>query len=176
MAIDRTQFNLLVDDAGDSTSGTVVDKNKIQTVLLDPIDALIGEPLALTPTVISTGGGTPTYTTQVGRYTKHNKRVTFTAYIVLATFGTLAAGTITIGGLPVASENNAGNVSAITVGYWDALTTAVVNITALIQPNTSVIQLFKVTAATTGLAAAALTKADLTATWNLVISGQYISA
>lgn len=176
MAIDRTQFNLLVDDAGDSTSGTVVDKNKIQVVLLDPIDALIGEPLALTPTVISTGGGTPTYTIQAGRYTKHNKRVAFTAYIVLATFGTLAAGTITIGGLPVASENNAGSVCGVTVGYWDGLTTAVVNITGLIQPNTSVIQLFKVTAATASLAAAALTKADLTAASSLVISGQYIPA
>jgi hypothetical protein len=40
MAIDRTQFNLLVDDSGLGTDGSTLDKSKIQTVLLDPIDAM----------------------------------------------------------------------------------------------------------------------------------------
>lgn len=38
--IDRTNFNALVDDSGAGLDGSVWDKNKIQTVLLDPIDAL----------------------------------------------------------------------------------------------------------------------------------------
>src|SRR3954470_18573009 len=38
MAIDRTQYNLLVDDSGAGTDGSVIDKNKIKVVILDPID------------------------------------------------------------------------------------------------------------------------------------------
>jgi hypothetical protein len=44
MAIDRTQYNLLVDDSGAGTDGTVIDKNKFKVVILDPIDTLITDP------------------------------------------------------------------------------------------------------------------------------------
>src|SRR3954469_2269479 len=47
-AIDRTQFNLLVDDDGSGTTGTVVDKNKIQVVILDPLDALFTSTTGIT--------------------------------------------------------------------------------------------------------------------------------
>jgi hypothetical protein len=72
MAIDRTQYNLLVDDSGAGTDGTVIDKNKFKVVILDPIDTLITDPTAFTPTIISSGGGTPTYSLQVGRYRRVN--------------------------------------------------------------------------------------------------------
>lgn len=41
MAIDRTNFNALVDDDGSNTTGSVWDKDAIENVLLDPIDAAI---------------------------------------------------------------------------------------------------------------------------------------
>jgi len=41
MAIDRTPWNALVDDDGSNLVGTVWNKDKIKTVILDPTDAAI---------------------------------------------------------------------------------------------------------------------------------------
>lgn len=41
MPIDRTAFNALADDDGSNTTGSVWDKDAIEDVLLDPIDAAI---------------------------------------------------------------------------------------------------------------------------------------
>ena len=43
MAINRAPFNALIDDDGSGLTGTVWNKAAIQGVLLDPIDALIGD-------------------------------------------------------------------------------------------------------------------------------------
>jgi hypothetical protein len=51
MAIDRTNFNALVDDDGSNTVGTLWIKDKVKTVVLDPIDAA----LATVQTTTSTG-------------------------------------------------------------------------------------------------------------------------
>jgi hypothetical protein len=173
MAIDRTQYNLLVDDSGAGTDGTVIDKNKFKVVVLDPIDTLITDPTAFTPTIISSGGGTPTYSLQVGRYRRVNGWVEITGQITLATFGTLAAGSITIGGLPVAAVNISALASAVAVPFW-TLTTAAIHLPALIQPNTSVIVMQIVTAAVT--TPAAMQKSDLSATSDFVFSAAYPSA
>jgi fructose-1,6-bisphosphatase/inositol monophosphatase family enzyme len=54
VVIDRTQYNLLANDDGSNTVGSVWDKNKVKVVLLDPIDALV------TPsTVTLADGATP---------------------------------------------------------------------------------------------------------------------
>jgi hypothetical protein len=173
MAIDRNQYNLLVDDDGSGTTGTVIDKNKFKVVILDPIDTLITDPTAFTPTIISSGGGTPTYSLQVGRWRRVNGWVEITGQITLATFGTLAAGSITIGGLPVAAVNISALASAVAVPFW-TLTTAAIHLPALIQPNTSVIVMQIVTAAVT--TPAAMQKSDLSATSDFVFSAAYPSA
>jgi hypothetical protein len=173
MAIDRTQYNLLVDDSGAGTDGTVIDKNKFKVVILDPIDTLITDPASFTPTIISSGGGTPTYSLQVGRYRRVNGWVEITGQITLATFGTLAAGSITIGGLPVAAVNISALASAVAVPFW-TLTTAAIHLPALIQPNTSVIVMQIVTAAVT--TPVAMQKSDLSATSDFVFSAAYPSA
>jgi len=54
LLIDRTQYNLLADDDGSNTVGTVWNKNKVKTVLLDPIDTL-----AAPTTVTLADGATP---------------------------------------------------------------------------------------------------------------------
>ena len=54
MAIDRAPWNALVDDDGSNLVGTVWNKDKIKTVILDPVDAA----LASSPTEIPSGGAT----------------------------------------------------------------------------------------------------------------------
>jgi hypothetical protein len=43
MSIDRTAYNLLIDDSGSGLDGTLWTKNQVKTVILDPIDALIAD-------------------------------------------------------------------------------------------------------------------------------------
>lgn len=127
---------------------------------------------AFTPTIISSGGGTPTYTLQLGRYRRLFGLVQVIGHVTLATFGTLAAGNISIGGLPVASVNTSGLQSPGAVTWWNALTTAAIAIPALVAPSSSQIDLFLVTAATTG-PLANLTKANLSSTSDLIFSAIY---
>lgn len=49
MSIDRTNFNALVDDDGTNTTGSIWNKNQIKNVLLDPIDAFVGNGGLWTP-------------------------------------------------------------------------------------------------------------------------------
>ena len=42
MAIDRGPWTALVDDDGSNLVGSVWNKNQIKTVILDPVDALVG--------------------------------------------------------------------------------------------------------------------------------------
>jgi hypothetical protein len=173
MAIDRTQYNLLVDDAGDGTSGTVVDKNKIKVVLLDPIDSMIPDPVAFTPTIVSSGGGTPTYSVQVARWGRSNGQVFVTGRVVITAFGTLAAGSISIGGLPVASLNVA-NLYATAGISWNNFSTAAINVWGLVAPNSQVISLYLNTAAATNNLTQ-VQKTDIAASVDLFFSATYIS-
>jgi hypothetical protein len=127
---------------------------------------------AFTPTIVSSGGGTPTYSLQVGRYRRFLGLVQITGQVALATFGTLAAGSITIGGLPVASANISALSSAAVIPFW-TLTTAAIHLPGLIQPNTSAIVMQIVTAAVT--TPAAMQKSDLVATSDFVFSAIYPS-
>lgn len=69
--------------------------------------SLIAE-ISWTPTLVSSGGGTPTYTTNTGKIIKIGNQVSGTFLIVLSGLGTLAAGTLSIAGLPyTASAANA---------------------------------------------------------------------
>lgn len=155
--------------------GLPFDVVQLQMDAIIAIETLLGAGsapgTAFTPTIISSGGGTPTYTTQVARYRRFLGLVQITGRITLATFGSLAAGTITIGGLPVASVNTSNLYSAVHIPFWNSLTTAVVNVTGYVAPNVSVITMNIVTAAATGVTA--MTKADLSATSDLIFSGIY---
>jgi hypothetical protein len=128
---------------------------------------------AFTPIIVSSGGGTPTYSVQVGRYRRVNGMVQLAGRITLATFGTLAAGTITIQGCPVTSVNIANLYGTCTVPYWAALTTATVNITGYVPPASASLTLHLVTAAVTTMGATQMTKADMTATSDFIFSAIY---
>jgi hypothetical protein len=59
---------------------------------------------SFTPVVVSAGGGTATYTTQIGRYIKIGRLVMGGGRVTLATKGTLAAGAVSITSLPFTSN------------------------------------------------------------------------
>jgi hypothetical protein len=126
-----------------------------------------------TPTVISSGGGTPTYTQQVGRYVKIGRLVYANATVVLATKGTLAVGTVTIGGLPFTAENTAFQISSAAFSSW-ILATAIVYLTGNIAPNASAVSLQHATAAAASLTAT--TVADLAGTSQFVVTVSYVAS
>lgn len=68
-----------------------------------------------TPTVLSSGGGTPTYSTQYGSFTKIGGRVLFEINIQLATLGTLAAGNVSVQGTPFTVNAAANNKPTFSV-------------------------------------------------------------
>jgi hypothetical protein len=58
MAIDRAPWNALIDDDGSNLIGTVWNKDKIKTVILDPVDAaLLAQPSGLQQTITVTTTG-----------------------------------------------------------------------------------------------------------------------
>lgn len=67
MPIDRTEFNLLVDDSGSNNDGSPWNKAAIQDVLLDPIDAAIAPLSSVLPALcnarLTLTSGTPVTTT-----------------------------------------------------------------------------------------------------------------
>lgn len=126
-----------------------------------------------TPTITSAGGGTPTYTTQVGKYIKVGKKVFITGKVQLATKGTLAAGAVSIGGLPFTSENVASQDASASFSNY-ALTTAIVALWGNIAPNTTSISLFINTAAATSVTN--MTDVNLSATALFSFSATYVAS
>lgn len=79
VTIDRTNYNLLVDDSGSGTDGSIVAKATIKDVLLDPIDVALASVVALT------GGLLPQMC---------QGRLTLTTALPVTTADVTAAGTI----------------------------------------------------------------------------------
>lgn len=98
MAIDRTNYNALVDDDGSNTVGTIWTKNQVKIVVLDPIDTLLANRVAPAFSAGNfTGAGSMTVTVDSGdvnayAYQVHNKLMTI--WFELVTF--------TIAGTPAA--------------------------------------------------------------------------
>lgn len=125
-----------------------------------------------TPAITSAGGGAATYSVQVGRYVKIGKLVRVNGRVTLATKGTLAAGAVTITGLPFASDSTTNADAAAIIGQY-SLTTAIVSIFASIAANTSAIALqINTVAATSGTN---LLVTDVAATSTFVFSASYMS-
>jgi hypothetical protein len=163
MAIDRTNWTALVDDDGSNTVGTLWTKDKVKTVLLDPIDAAIiapGGQLAFPATQIPSAnantlddyeegtwtpsiGGTATYTSQFGRYTKIGNKVTCIGTLTINAIGT--GSTSVISGLPFTVL--AGSLPPVTIGYFGAIATSVVMLSGYANGGASTIQLTCLTAA-----------------------------
>ncbi len=122
-----------------------------------------------TPTITSAGGGTPTYSVQVGTYTKIGNRVMYNYKVTLATLGTLAAGNVSLAGLPFTSEATANNGAAVAIVGNALAATATTSLMAVINPGTTVITPLRFTAG----AFTILTVADLAGTSTFTCNGNY---
>ena len=134
---------------------------------------ILGEPprASITPAVVSSGGGTPTYTTQAGDTNLATTTCRFSIRISLSGLGTLAAGNVSITGL-LAALGTSGVSATLPV-----FSCSISNIT-LSGGYTQVIALLSGTTLTlnkigSGLARANLTVAELSATSEIFISGVY---
>jgi hypothetical protein len=130
---------------------------------------------SFTPTIISSGGGTPTYTTQVGRYIKIGRLVVGSGRVTLATKGTLAAGDVLIDDLPFTSDATADVFGALVIPYVQSLATSVSAIGGHVNTGGA-------TASLTFLAAAGATASanvqvsDIAATFEIIFTFQYLAA
>lgn len=115
-----------------------------------------------TPSIGGSGGQSgQVYTVQVGRYIKIGKLVMCQFRVTLSTLGTVTT-SVQVHGLPFSSENTTNNVAICPVN-WFALTTAMVYVSGVLNPNTTAITLLGTTAAATGLTTA-LVQGDLSNT------------
>jgi hypothetical protein len=172
MAINRAPFNALVDDDGSGASGSVWDKSKIASVILDPIDALLTEG-GWTVQLTSTGGGAPLYVVQQGVFVKNGRQVFVNGRIVLSGVGSLAAGNLGIT-LPFAG-GNLYSPGSIEVYGWNNFVTAMLRMRLLVVANQEAANLFRYnTAAVAAPLPVALS--DITGSLDISFAGSYMSA
>lgn len=117
------------------------------------------------PTLVSSGGGTPTYTLQQGIYTQIGNRVFFSVNLVLATLGTLAAGSLTITGLPTAAAASV----ALACAFQTLTAGSITSVAAVTMNASTSITLYLFNAGSL----AALDQANLQGTSQFVIGGNY---
>jgi hypothetical protein len=91
-------------------------------------------------------GGTASYTTQLGIYTKIGNRVFISGQLVINTIGT--GSTSTISGLPFTANNNALD-NPVSIAAFGSIGTSVVALYGRVLPNTSTITFHGATAAAT---------------------------
>lgn len=116
-----------------------------------------------TPVFASAGGGTATYSTQIGRYTRIGNRCFFNIYLQLT--GLPSAGVVSISGLPFTIANyGAGSI------YATALDAGVLSpLIISLNGGGAVVSMYTFAAGN----AAGLTVANCTATTGILVSGQY---
>lgn len=127
-----------------------------------------------TPTIISSGGGTPTYTTQVGRYVKVGRLVKYWGRVILATKGSLATGSVQISSLPITADATVSLFGFTSIPFFAAMTTNVVSLSGYVNGTSSAIVLQMLTAA--GVATANVAVADISATVDIIFGGSYMAA
>lgn len=125
-----------------------------------------------TPAIVSSGGGAATYVRQIGTYTKIGNRVLIQCEIDLATKGTLAAGDLSISGLPYTSNSTVANWSALNLGLCDGFTFPVgaLQLEGVVNYNSVSCYLYWMKSA---LATVNTTIADISSTVRLNFSAQY---
>lgn len=122
------------------------------------------------PTLVSSGGGIPTYGTVYGNAQKIGRRVFFNLRINITGLGSLGAGNLTVAGLPWTSLNDtADDVSPAASTFSNANAALAAPPLARVPNNAVTVELLKWVGGTI----APLTLADITATTVINISGNY---
>lgn len=138
-----------------------------RTVILPDQDGTVGlyTKASFTPVLVSTGGGTATYSIQSGNYSLIAGRIFFNLAITISA-NTFGAGTLTITtSLPV----NAAQLSPVTLYANQLGATATPSLMGLIGSGSTTINLFTFLTGTT----TAMTVSQLTAATQFFISGSY---
>lgn len=133
--------------AGDIISGQLID------IQYDGTNFVMMRPAYAEGTWTPSLGGTATYTTQIGRWTRVGRLVHIVCYLVINAIGT--GSTSTISGLPLTSAN-IGVDQALHVGDFNSLATNVVWIAARVNTNATTITLRNITAAGASATSSAL--------------------
>lgn len=128
--INRTPFNALIDDDGSGLVGSVWNKDKIKTVILDPADAAYAgagsviETLGAWTVVDTSGQGLTVVNNLAGYYVKHGQQVLASFYVTFPTTGNAAAATL--GGLTYGPYGGYGGGFVISSTKGAALTLHVI--------------------------------------------------
>ena len=156
----KKQFNVAL-SAADIVTGQLVD------IMYDGTRFVMMGPAYTEGSVTLSVGGTATYTTQVGRWTKTGRIIHVHASMTINTIGT--GSTSVLSGLPVAAAN-LGVDQALAISDFSSLATNVVWIGARVNNNAATITLRSLTAA----GASAATNAVLGNSTSITLSGSYI--
>lgn len=122
-------------------------------------------------TLVSAGGGAPTYTNRTCYYMKIGQFVHFYGLLTLATLGTLAAGGLTITGLPFTVGNLSGGFGGHASPYWANLNANKIMVGTLLSPNSATITVTALGAAATSTGQ--LNQTDLTGTSEWIVQGSF---
>lgn len=122
----------------------------------------------------ATTPGSQTYSLRSGYATRYGNIVHVTGRITLSALDGATAGQIRISGLPYRISNSSNLFGSATIGSWNALNTAVIQLSGILSSNTSYIALNKLTAAGTSNLTT-LVPADLTNTSLIQFSATYIT-
>lgn len=133
--------------AGDIVSGQIID------IQYDGTNFIMMRAAYSEGTWTPSVGGSATYTTQIGRWTRVGRMVHFVGYLVINAIGT--GSTSVISGLPFASAN-IGVDQAAYVGDFASLATNVVWIAARVNTNATTVTLRNLTAAGASATSSAL--------------------
>ena len=120
-----------------------------------------------TPVLTSGGGGAPTYSSQVGKYTKIGNTVHYLIEVQLSSLGTLAAGNLDVTGLPY----NASQYETVIMDYGN-FGSLLISVFARTNAAASNLSLYYQVVASTSFGSA-LDKTNLAATSSFRISGTY---
>lgn len=142
-----------------------------QNASADPNNLDDYEEGSFTPTLVSAGGGTPSYSVQSGVYTKVGRVVHFQLRVTLSGLGSLAAGAMTIAGLPF-TANASTALATAPFGFYGGLATSIYNIFGFILGSSTSVSIYILTAAATS--PTAMNKTDLGAGADFVCGGSYI--
>lgn len=127
-----------------------------------------------TPAIGGVGGASgQAYSVQAGRYVKIGQMVFVQGRITLSTLGTITT-QAQITGLPFTIENVSNIFAGLNVHFWAAMTGNLIDLSGIGSPNTTVVPLYRLTAAATGKSA--LVQADMSNTTDLIFSMAYRAA
>jgi hypothetical protein len=126
-----------------------------------------------TPSLTSSGGGSATYFAQVGYYHKKGSEVHASGYINMTSKGTLAAGNVSISGLPFTTANLSNHYSVANMSYWGQMAVALSHLSAFSAPNSTSCLVVAVKQGSGLGSVQTLTVADITNTVELMFDITY---